>query len=190
MKPQDPYTPPAASLEPQRLYSQMEFPLGKLTVPWILLLALGAGWSLGSMATYALSLYFRGFWGATRLPGPLPSLPLVGDWDDLAGLICYTLSFALSGLLATGQARRNWPSWRLAPPPARICGRSFVSATLLLAPVWAGAAGIFERWRTRLPGDGNWPAIACFTGIGVIHWMLIRNQVRRHRAAAGTETVS
>lgn len=147
----------------------IEHPLGKLTIPWMFLLFLGTAWSLGSISTYVLSLYFR-VGGIDSSLDPLFESSLVSDQDDLAGLLCYTVTFSLFLILAIVQGFKKRESLRLAFPNVLSMGGAFLKATLFYAPVWLIAGWFFENHRFKLPGDGNWLAIAVLTAIASFHW--------------------
>lgn len=154
------------------------YPLGRLTIAWILGLNLGLGWSAGSLFTYVLSLHFARH-DPPSVVQRLLSFPLIGDLDDLAGLLCYSASFGIFAVLAIHLAVRAWWTRRLPYPQPRSLSVGFLRASILLAPVWVWTAWFFENYRHDLPGDGNWPAIACLTGIASFHWFLIQSLMPR-----------
>jgi hypothetical protein len=159
------------------------YPLGKLTIPWIIVLNIGIGWAVGSLFTYVLSLYFSDR-DLHPLVEPLASFPLVHDRDDLAGLICYSVSFIVFALFTIHLVCRAWRSRLLTFPSFGSCAKVFIGSSLLLAPIWAWAAWFFETHRHDLPGDGNWPAIACLTAIASFHWFLLQSLMPRSTSNA------
>ncbi|RYD24907.1 MAG: hypothetical protein EOP86_28015 [Verrucomicrobiaceae bacterium] len=130
-------------------------------------------WSFGSFLTWILSLYFRETYPPPELFAHLFRLPIVGDSDDLAGLICYMLTALVFAALTGLKAWRDWKSWRLPWP----CWRPLLAATALsaivTAPLWALFGWFFEKHRFKLPGDGNWPAIGCLLSVLALFLWLI-----------------
>ena len=175
----NPYAPPIA--EGLRR-PPVAYPLGKLTIPWIIALNIGIGWAIGSLFTYLLSFYFSGRDLHPFLQS-LMSTSLVHDTDDLAGLLCYSISFGVCATYTAYRAFRAWHTWLLAFPPFRASVKAFVRSSVLLAPAWIVAGWFFEVYRRDLPGDGNWPAIACLTGLASFHWFLLQKHVAEAQAA-------
>jgi hypothetical protein len=168
----NPYVPPIVPMEEVR-WATLAFPLGKLTIPWIIVLNIGIGWAVGSLFTYILSFYFSGS-DLHPFIKPLMSFPFVQDTDDLAGILCYSSSFVVFAIFTAHLASRRWHTRLLPFPPFGPCVMVLIRSTLLLAPVWVVAGWFFEVYRHDLLGDGNWPAIACLTGIASFHWFLLQ----------------
>ena len=149
-------------------------PLGKLAIPWVILLYTGIAWSIGAFSTYVLSLYFR-VGGIDSSLEPLFEWSLVSDQDDLAGLLCYTVTCSLFSLLALVQIFKKKQSIRLPFPNFLLMGVALVKATLFYAPFWLLAWWAYESYRFVLPGDGNWLVIGVLTAIASFHWYRFRS---------------
>ncbi len=180
----NPYAPPIA--EGLRR-PPLAYPLGKLTIPWIIALNIGIGWAVGSLFTYVLSFFFSGRDLHPFLES-LMSTPLVQDTDDLAGLLCYSVSFVVFAIYTAHRAFRAWQTWLLAFPPFRPTVKAFVRSSVVLAPAWMVAGWFFEVYRHDLPGDGNWPAIACLSGIASFHWFLFQKLMAKMQVAEAEQS--
>jgi len=153
-----------------------QHPLGKLAIPWVILLLLGIAWSLGSIATYLLGMYFR-VGGIHSSLDPLFDSPSVSTQDDLAELLCLTVTFSLFSLLGVFQIFKKWQTLRMPIPSLTSVGLALLKATIFFAPIWLVAGWFFGKYRFDLPGDGNWLAIGTFTAIASFHWYRFRSLV-------------
>ena len=175
----NPYAAPVEEVQHPPLF----YPLGKLTIPWMIAFNIGLGWSVGSLFTYALSFYFSD----RNVPALLESLmstPLVNDTDDLAGLLCYSCCFLFFAREAAPGIFKARHTWQLPFPPFLPTVKAFVRSSVLMAPAWIVAGVFFGVYRNRLPGDGNWPAIACLSGIASFQWHLFHQFMARTQASA------
>ena len=154
--------------------NMIHYPLGKATIPWMIALNLGIGWSSGSFFTYVISLHFRAS-GVPLFLQRFYEYSLVNDQDDLAGLLCYTSTFSVFLILAVHQTLRYKHSLRLPLPKLRPTGIAFLKSTILVTPIWVCVGWFFEEHRYGLAGDGNWPAIAGLTGIASFHAFLFQS---------------
>lgn len=178
----NPYAPPVGEVR----HPPLAYPLGKLTIPWLIALNIGIWWAVGSLFTYVLSFYFSGR-DLNPFLESLISTRLVQDTDDLAGLLCYSVSFGFGAIYTAYRAFRAWHTWGLDFPPFRSSVKAFLRSSVILAPAWIVAGLFFEVYRRHLPGDGNWPAIACLSGIASFHWFYFQKLLAQILVAEAEE---
>ena len=164
----NPFAPPISPIQDVR-HPKLDYPFGKLTIPWVIALYFGIGVSAGAFFAYALSIHFT-HGDLHPLVKPVMSCPLVDDKDDLAGLLSFSCSFSVCAILAASKAYKNWHTWLIAFPSARLCVAAFIRSSLFLAPVWVIGVWFFEFHDNFLPGCRSWFEIACLTGLASFHW--------------------